>query len=675
MYSNLQSTDTEGHTTGNVPPQGEDMDSYLLHMIAALGQLDNDAATCLNENGALQDSDGAAGVPRLKKNETSDGLTKAQQADLCQIMTKFMDGTDQATVTAVVESLVTSITSENCLALLDALLRIGLAHMRDIRGKGKGRRDQFYWMVFALHTHFPDLIEHLLVSLIPELGCWRDCRTIAYLAKDSNPRLSNAMIAAHVDAIKKGDFLACKWAPRRQNPMSTAYAKMMFPGNYRACAKYRRWIVDHSSEKAGCVVVEALMSAKRWEEVAKVLSHLTAANHAKYKKAFFKHIEEEYSAYIQSCLSKDSTDSSATMNVTGLQVNGLIKQLVNNHDGYHYYGSCYCCHGVAISASSQERAVIDVQWMGIEEKLLAKMEQDSEIYKSLMALVVIDRSGSMGGGPDCAAVGIGIFTARVLAQYEMKHFGRTLFGDRVIRFADSAEVICLNIETYSRPSEYIADYFRQENTFECGYTTNLDAVHDKVIAITLKAMVVTGFNLAPMLLILTDMQYNDSQMRRGVHTRMTHEQLMAKKYADAGLVQGLTLVWNLRGNTHTSHAAHDCPGVQQIGGCNQSMIEMFCDGNKIAQATGKDAKAVDTWDTCKGAMANYDQVTEWLCAACASVGDLTAAMKLQLPYQTMVVEAFRANLGWTSPWHIEPDDDDDDDVENDDDDDDEVAHA
>ena len=173
-------------------------------------------------------------------------------------------------------------------------------------------------------------------------------------------------------------------------------------------------------------------------------------------------------------------------------------------------------------------------------------------------------------------------------------------------------------------------------------------------------MNVTGSNQAPKLLILTDMQYNDKQMKRYKLSTMTYEQVMAKKYTDVGLVQGLTLVWNLRGDTNTSHAAHDYEGVQQIGGCNQSMIEMFCDGGKIAQATGKDAKAVDTWDTCKGAMANYDQVTEWFRAACASVGDLTAVMKLQLPYQTIVVDTFSANPDWITPWHIEPDDDDDD---------------
>ena len=150
-----------------------------------------------------------------------------------------------------------------------------------------------------------------------------------------------------------------------------------------------------------------------------------------------------------------------TQHTTGRTVDKIVSQLCGGRAIYT---------GI-VNIDKVYRLDLDTAWMDIEDKLLQKVVYGEIPYEKFMALGVIDRSGSMEGGPDCAAVGLGLLMSRVTAKYELETYGKTLFGDRVLRFSCSSDVIVLDVQKYPNFSDYLAEYFRLENAYPCGYNT------------------------------------------------------------------------------------------------------------------------------------------------------------------------------------------------------------
>ena len=61
-----------------------------------------------------------------------------------------------------------------------------------------------------------------------------------------------------------------------------------------------------------------------------MLPKLTALNHTKYRKAFDKHIQKQYSEYLS-----EAASGNKKINTTGLHIDGIVKTMLKGGSAIH----------------------------------------------------------------------------------------------------------------------------------------------------------------------------------------------------------------------------------------------------------------------------------------------------------------------------------------------------
>jgi hypothetical protein len=552
-----------------------------------------DSGKTLNENGAVQVS--SVGL--------SDDKRKAAFIELFIKLVRDNNATNM--VNDNVADILKYNDDSEITDAVDGLLR-QMAMTRSFRiSTGKGEKKQSQHLMLATYKHMPNLMNYIIPIASKEVGCWKDVVVMSEYCIDIGlyPELVKSIAVAHCKAITDGDYLASKWAPRENSfykAVARYYVKHMF-GNSKSSSymKYRK-MVQHNCSNGENFLLETAMSAGNWDYIGEMLPNLTALNHTKYKKAFDRHIKDQYSEYLM-----DVSTGKRKLNTTGLTVDGIVKTMLN---GYAYHG-CQFNHVL----KENEIILMNLQWKKFEDDMVAILLADEDAYATFANQVtVVDRSGSMNE-VSCAAVGIGLFTAKVIGRagrekYGHEHIG---FGDVVIRFSDNAEIITLTPS--DNFNEYLLEYITKENAFKCGYSTNIMSVHETIVELT-KA---TKIAQAPDLIILTDMQYNAvcDTMRiwdNTSHCIRSQHATVDDFYGKNEIVRGETRCWNLRGDTHSFETTGEHPGVVMIGGFNQGMLTLFIEGKNVAEASGKQRGEVSTWDTFKASQQQYNMATKWM---------------------------------------------------------------
>jgi hypothetical protein len=588
-----------------------------------------------NENGALQPN-----VNGLLRSP-SDVLTSEQGGHLVNIFVKAIRKAPESVINDSVNQLLCSSSKENVVIIVDALLR-QLCMTRHIRESGgKGEREQSYIFIKALIDFVPDVMVHILPVFIPLTGYYKDYVVlIDRLSKDVKYRdVVQALITGHCQSICYGDFLAAKWAPSegtQYDEIAKLYAKKLYPeirSNNNRLRAYRKLL---TSIRSGKFLVEAKMSSRDWTTVAKNLSAVPAAAQQKYKKAFVRQISEAYQQFLL-----DVKNGKVKLNVVGLQIDTIIKQLFK--DGNAIHGSL-----LNKSLSEEELLLLNITWNKIEDEVVQRMVDDEEFFNCFRKLTVIDQSGSMMGGPDRAAIALGLFTARAIGRAERARFGKDYigFGDAILRFAEQPNAI--KLMPTENISDYLQDFMTQSNRFACGFSTDMEKVHQLVIQLTQESGSSSALRSAPGLLILTDMQYNGHGFNVG--GKITHDEIIDRMYRVANIDKGEVFCWNLRGDTNTFQSEADKTGVQMIGGFNQSMLNLFFEGKRLVKDSVDKNKKSSTWDTFVAAQAHYNCVSEWLQDLYSKI-EITNEMRVKYPVQALFLENLPRD--YVSMWTID----------------------
>tara|TARA_B100000965_G_scaffold259162_2_gene218446 strand:+ start:285 stop:2141 length:1857 start_codon:yes stop_codon:yes gene_type:complete len=550
---------------------------------------DKENGVVINENGAIQ----------ISKNGLSDDKRKAAYLEL--FIKLVRDNTSTDMVLENVESILKYNTDSEITDMTDGILR-QMAMTRSFRiSIGKGEKLQSQYLMMALYKNMPNLMSYIIPVASREVGCWKDIVVMSQYCIDNEiyPKLVDSITKVHSKAIQDGDYLASKWAPREKSSflkVAKHYVKHIYGNrNQNSWKKYRALLKKNCSSDKN-FLLETAMCSRNWDYIGKMLPKLTALNHTKYRKAFDKHIQKQYSEYLS-----EAASGNKKINTTGLHIDGIVKTMLKGGQADH--GAVFNS-----SLSENELKLLNLQWKKIEDDMVKLMLEDEKVYSTFSNQVsVIDRSGSMQGVCH-VAVALGLFIAKVLGRAGREKYGNDYigFGDVVIRFSDNAEVISLN--PTNNFNEYLEEYITKENRFDCGYSTKIMSVHEKVVNLTKKC----GLNQAPDLIILTDMQYNqvcDTRTgARGLHQNKQIDEF----YNNSDVNRGETRSWNLRGNTASFEAEGDIPGVVMIGGFNQTMLTLFSEGKDVAEASGKDRKNVTTWDTFLASQKHYNMATQWL---------------------------------------------------------------
>ena len=211
---------------------------------------------------------------------------------------------------------------------------------------GSGERKTFYTILDEIARTSPDFISDNARTLA-QIGYWKDL--IGYCDIPG-------VLSVFAQAIKDGDRLANKWAPRKGE-----VAKMLRDELGYTNKEYRKWLKKHSD------TVETLMSEKDWNEIK--YSSVPGSAMRKYSKAYNRNDSQRFEDW------KNDSNSKASVSATyPHQIFGVMEK---------------------------------------DEQLAEKMWRDLPdfIETDEVILPMIDVSGSMFGMPLQVAISLGMYLA------------------------------------------------------------------------------------------------------------------------------------------------------------------------------------------------------------------------------------------------------------------------
>ena len=368
----------------------------------------------------------------------------------------------------------------------DTAVRI-LLWMRDVR-QGAGERQLFRDAIALLFQSGSINKEQgdRIVIRVPELGRWDDL--FAFIGTPSE----GTALSLFAGAIRSGNGLAAKWAPRKgANAARLRNAMGLTP------RQYRKLIVGNTN------VVETKMCAKKWDSIE--FGKVPSLAAARYQKAFWRNAKDEYTAYMTS-LEKGEDK----INAGAVYPYDIIKSVFNGNEQV---------------ASEQWRALPDYM----------------EGSETTGILPVVDVSGSMS----VPAGGSGMVTcmdvAASLGMY-ISERNRGIFCDQFVTFSQSPKMIKLKGSLSQR--------VRQLKTSDWGMNTDLEAVFDLLLS-SARRNSVPESEMPDTILILSDMQFDQATGRIDFYYRglaknnPTSFDMIAQRYERAGYKMPKLVYWNI----------------------------------------------------------------------------------------------------------------------------------
>jgi hypothetical protein len=442
---------------------------------------------------------------------------------------------------------------------------------RDVRG-GKGERDVFYHMFFALAEQCPALIKPLL-ALIPEYGCWVDCWKL-WTHASSHETVRDSVRVAIVDLTKSIYFedqaklergekisLLGKWLPRERSAFHTvahALADAFYPEQATQDDRWRAY-------RKGCVrlntvlkTTEINMCGGTWASI--MPGTVPGRLLAKARKAFLNEIVERKGKPRRGVVATglrhpESADRNAcrthflehTKKALSGEVTMKGADVVYPHElarKYFGYGS---------STTADEDAMIEAQWRAIRDATASAGGLGRAVAMS-------DFSGSMSGTPMEVSMALGVLIS------EITH---PAFRDYLIGFDSNPSWISLVGKSTLKEKVQYARHYAQ------GTSTNFQKACDLILTRLIEHKVPAAE--APTdLIVLTDMGFDEAC--GGAHVKKTspwetHVQMIQNSFQRHGYVAPRIVLWNLRAEYKDFHAkAHD-DGVVVLSGWSPSLLK------------------------------------------------------------------------------------------------------
>lgn len=383
---------------------------------------------------------------------------------------------------------------------------------RDVRG-GQGERKLFRMLYQSLMAHGNVELGVRNFVHIPEYGRWDDAILIASENKILWDVLLVMLSKYRGETLPSDSSLLAKWLPR-EGKRNGAVAKRIMSDLGLSPKAYRQWI----AQLASVPTVENLACANRWEDVN--YNHVPSIASKKYRKAFKKHDDERYSAYV-SALSKP--ESGAKVNAGAIFPHDVVKPML----GYS-------------APSRTEIDLLQAQW-----KALPNYLPEGSSY-----IPVCDVSGSMDGDPMLVSISLGLYLSE-------RNVGA--FKDAFITFSGNPQLQKLSGELYAR--------VQQLHRAEWQMNTNLRAVFELILNQAVKNSVAPE-DMPKGVLIISDMQF-DQCMHNSDDTAI---RMIRRMYSEAGYEMPAIVFWNVRTSSGVP-VKHNKNGVALVSGFSPSIVK------------------------------------------------------------------------------------------------------
>lgn len=405
--------------------------------------------------------------------------------------------------TALVREFTSALTDNQDLAVR------ALLWTRDIRS-GAGERKQFRDLLVALESSDPTLAGRLMHK-IPLLGRWDD------LFVYQDPINRRKALEMYADALRNGNGLAAKWAPREKSSKS-AIARELRKTLDITPREYRKLL------SATTNVVESQMRAKTWNEIN--FSQVPSLASARYQKAFGRNAGEAYSAYLRELQKPESErNPKVKINRAAVYPYDVVKSVVHGNAG-----------------------VADEQW-----KALPNYVGNARI------MPMVDVSGSMGSIRYSTGTVQPIDVAISLGLY-LSEKNTSDFKDMFLTFSGSPKLEVLKGTLSQRVAQLERAHWDMN--------TNLHAAFEEILRVATRGRV-PAEDMPEMVLILSDMQFDAC-------TRFddSAQQMIARKYAAAGYAVPQIVFWNLSmQNRNNTPVRFDDKGVCHVSGFSPAIMK------------------------------------------------------------------------------------------------------
>ena len=282
-------------------------------------------------------------------------------------------------------------------------------------------------------------------------------------------------------------------------------------------------------------IVEALMSAGRWDEIR--YSAVPSRAMMIYRKAFMKHDGERYGQFIQKAVAGEEKIHSAT-----LYPYDIVEKVMGMG-----WGRCRI----------REDEALEAQWRQLPDY----------VEKGTNALVIADTSGSMHGRPMATSVGLAVYFAE-------RNTGA--YHNMFMSFSGTSRIQVLKGET-------LAQKIGSINMSDWQNNTNLQAAFDHVLEIAV-ANHISAEEMPKSLIVISDMEIDYCGDRN-----WTFYEKMARRYADYGYQIPNIIFWNVASRHDVFHADKSRIGVQLVSGQSASVFRqvMQCVGMTPVEAMEK----------------------------------------------------------------------------------------
>ena len=393
------------------------------------------------------------------------------------------------------------------------------AYNRDIRG-GQGERRTFRLFWSWLCKSQP-AVAIRYIPHVPFYGRWDDL----YLGAFGTNVWENA-VAFIAAALKNKDKLCGKWMPRegkKHHKIALSFMQMwgMTPKQYRL-------LIAGNTD-----VIETLMCGNRWGEIN--YNHVPSQAAQKYRKAFYKHDQVRYAAYV-AALARG--DKNVKVNAGAIFPHEVLHPLWNN--GYWNFGK----------VSKQEEQLVIGQWNALPNFV------DEGNF-----LCMTDTSGSMHGTPIEVSVALSLYLSE-RCKGPFKDCFITFSNKPKFQYFKGGDVV-------SRFKSLQSDGWDMNTNFEAALHLILDtAVTNHVPA----------QDMPNTLLVMSDMQF-DQCVRKPSNNAL---QMIEREYQKAGYKRPNIVFWNLRAATGTP-VKYDEQGTALVSGYSPSVMRTVFKGNTPLQ--------------------------------------------------------------------------------------------
>ena len=282
-------------------------------------------------------------------------------------------------------------------------------------------------------------------------------------------------------------------------------------------------------------IVEALMSAGRWDEIR--YSAVPSRAMMIYRNAFMRHDADRFGAFIGKAASGEEMIHSAT-----LFPYDIVEKIME-----------MSWSGIRI----REDDALEAQWRQLP----------SYVEAGTNALVIADTSGSMYGRPMATSVGLAVYFAE-------RNTGP--YHNIFMSFSGTSRIQVLKGET-------LAQKIRSINMKDWANNTNLEAAFLHVLEIAVEHHVAAE-DMPKSLIVISDMEIDYCGNKN-----WTFYEKMEKRFADHGYRIPNIIFWNVASRHDVFHADKSRTGVQLVSGQSAAVFRqvMQCIGLTPVEAMEK----------------------------------------------------------------------------------------